>query len=199
MTGLNKDEHFYNKSEEVSFIDIKNIIHKILILGNINNHKVKELESKSLFNCIEIIKDKKVISKIGEVKQSLLKTFDIVQKLYYAEILWENYLTCLKEEFLFTKISKFPEVKRDLSIILSKNQKFSEIASVIDQNRKKIIKNYSLYNIYEGDRISENKIAYALRFVLHDDNKTLEDKIINSTMENLIMRFEKDLKAEIRK
>ena len=175
------------------------IIHKILILGNINNHKVKELESKSLFNCIEIIKDKKVISKIGEVKQSLLKTFDISQKLYYAEILWENYLTCLKEEFLFTKISKFPEVKRDLSIILSKNQKFSEIASVIDQNRKKIIKNYSLYNIYEGDRIGENKIAYALRFVLHDDNKTLEDKNINSTMENLIMRFEKDLKAEIRK
>ena len=199
MTGLNKDEHFYSKSEEVSFIDIKNIINKILILGNINNHKVKELESKSLFNCIEIIKDKKVISKIGEVKQSLLKTFDISQKLYYAEILWENYLTCLKEEFLFTKISKFPEVKRDLSIILSKNQKFSEIASVIDQNRKKIIKNYSLYNIYEGDRIGENKIAYALRFVLHDDNKTLEDKNINSTMENLIMRFEKDLKAEIRK
>ena len=58
---------------------------------------------------------------------------------------------------------------------------------------------YSLYNIYEGDRIGENKIAYALRFVLHDDNKTLEDKIINCTMENLIMRFEKDLKAEIRK
>ena len=67
------------------------------------------------------------------------------------------------------------------------------------KNRKKIIKNYSLYNIYEGDRIGKDKIAYALRFVLHDDNKTLEDKIINSTMENLIMRFEKDLKAEIRK
>ena len=107
-------------------------------------------------------------------------------------------MACLKEEFTFTKISKFPEVKRDLSIILSKNQKFSEIASVIDQNRNKIIKNYSLYNIYEGDRIGKDKIAYALRFVLHDDNKTLEDKIINSTMENLIMRFEKDLKAKIK-
>ena len=126
---------------------------------------------------IEIIKDKKVICKIGEVRQSLLKTFDIGQKLYFAEILWENYLACLKEEFTITKISKFPEVKRDLSIILSKNQKFSEIASVIDQNRNKIIKNYSLYNIYEGDRIGKDKIAYALRFVLHDDNKTLEDKI----------------------
>ena len=199
MTGLNKDEHFYNNSEEVSFIDIKNIINKVLILGNINNYKVKGAESKSLINCIEIIQDKKVICKIGEVRQNLLKTFDIRQKLYFAEIIWENYLACLKEEFTFTKISKFPEVKRDLSIILSKNQKFSEIASVIDQNRKKIIKNYSLYNIYEGDRIGKDKIAYALRFVLHDDNKTLEDKIINSTMENLIMRFEKDLKAEIRK
>ena len=131
MTGLNKDEHFYSKSEEVSFIDIKNIINKILILGNINNYKVKELESISLINCIKIIQDKKVICKIGEVKESLLKTFEIGQKLYYAEILWENYLTCIKEEFTFTKISKFPEVKRDLSIILSKNQKFSEISTIL--------------------------------------------------------------------
>ena len=199
MTGLNKDEYFKSKSDEVSFIDMKNIINKVLILGNINNYKVKEFKSKTLINCIEIIHNKKTICMIGEVKESLLKNFEIGQKVYYSEILWDNYLLNFKNNFSFTKISKFPEVKRDLSIILSKNQKFSEIASLIDQNRKKIIKNYSLYNMYEGDKIGKNKIAYALRFVLHDENKTLEDKTINNIMENLIFRLEKDLRAEIRK
>ena len=199
MTGLSKEEHFNNESEEVTFLDIKNIVNKVLILGNIKNYKYKEIKSKTLTNSIELIYKNKTICKIGEVKQSLLKNFDISQKVYYSEIMWENYLSSFEDKFTFTKISKFPEVKRDLSVILSSNKKFSEIANVIDQNRKKIIKNYSLYNIYEGDRIGKNKVAYALRFILHDESKTLEDKIINSTMENLISRFEKDLKAEIRK
>ena len=199
MTGLSKEEHFNNVSEEVTFLDIKNIVNKILILGNIKNYKYKDLKSKTLTNSIELIFKKKTICKIGEVKQSLLKNFEISQKVYFTEILWENYLSCFDDKFTFTKISKFPEVKRDLSVILSSNKKFAEIANVIDQNRKKIIKNYSLYNIYEGDRIGKDKVAYALRFILHDESKTLEDKIINSTMENLISRFEKDLKAEIRK
>jgi len=199
MTGLSKEEHFNNESKEVTFLDIKNIVNKVLILGNIKNYKYKEIKSKTLTNSIELIYKKKTICKIGEVKQSLLKNFDISQKVYYSEIIWENYLSSFEDKFTFTKISKFPEVKRDLSVVLSSNKKFSEIANIIDQNRKKIIKNYSLYNIYEGDRIGKDKVAYALRFILHDESKTLEDKIINSTMENLISRFEKDLKAEIRK
>ena len=150
MTGLSKEEHFNNESEEVSFLDIKNIVNKVLILGNIKNYKYKEIKSKTLTNSIELIFKKKTICKIGEVKQSLLKNFEISQKVYFTEILWENYLSCFDDKFTFTKISKFPEVKRDLSVILSSNKKFAEIANVIDQNRKKIIKNYSLYNIYEG-------------------------------------------------
>ena len=75
MTGLSKEEHFNNVSEEVTFLDIKNIVNKILILGNIKNYKYKDLKSKTLTNSIELIFKKKTICKIGEVKQSLLKKF----------------------------------------------------------------------------------------------------------------------------
>ena len=119
--------------------------------------------------------------------------------MFFAEINWENYLKYFNREFSFSKIPKFPEVKRDLSIILSDNKKFSEIMGIIERNKKKIIKKVTLYDIYQGDTIGKNKVAYALRFILQDDEKTLEDKRINGTMKNLINSFEKDLGAEIRK
>ena len=86
-----------------------------------------------------------------------------------------------------------------MSLVLSKEKKFSEISNIIDKNRRNIIQSYSLYDIYEGENIGENKVAYALRFVLQDINKTLEEKTINGAMENLIGKFEKILGAEIRK
>jgi len=141
----------------------------------------------------------KSICKIGNVNKSLSSRFEIDQEVYFCEIDWKNYLSSFNEKFSFDPISKFPEVKRDLSLVLSKEKKFSEISNIIDKNRRNIIQSYSLYDIYEGENIGENKVAYALRFVLQDINKTLEEKTINGAMENLIGKFENVLGAEIRK
>ena len=63
----------------------------------------------------------------------------------------------------------------------------------------KTVKKVSLYDIYEGESIGKDQVAYSLRFILQDENKTLGEKEINSTMENLIKVFERKLDAEIRK
>ena len=141
----------------------------------------------------------KSICKIGNVNQALSSSFEINQEVYFCEIDWKNYLNSFNEKFSFDHISKFPEVKRDLSLVLPNDRKFSEISNIIDKNRRNIIQSYSLYDIYEGENIGKNKVAYALRFVLQDINKTLDEKTINGAMENLIGKFEKILGAEIRK
>ena len=99
---------------------------------------------------------------------------------------------------LYKPVSKFPEVQRDLSLILDKSVKFSDIENIVEKNKLNLIKKIHLYDIYEGKNIN-NKKAYAIRFILQDDNKTLDEKSINHTMETLIGSFEKELKAEIRK
>ena len=199
LTGLLKEEHFNSSPNKIKFFDLLNLVNKLLVIADIKNYSIEESKSKTLSACFEIKYNKKSICKIGNVNKSISSNYDIDQEVYFCEIDWENYIKSFNHEFSFSSISKFPEVKRDLSLVLSKDKKFKEISHIIDKNRRNIIKNYSLYDIYEGENIGDKKIAYALRFVLQDVNKTLEEKTINSTMENLIRNFEKILGAEIRK
>ena len=198
-TGLLKEEHFNSKPKKIQFFDLLNLTNKILVIAGIHNYSIKENKSKTLTNSFEIIYMDKSICKIGNVNKSISSRFEIDQEVYFCEIDWKNYLSSFNEKFSFDPISKFPEVKRDLSLVLSKEKKFSEISNIIDKNRRNIIQSYSLYDIYEGENIGENKVAYALRFVLQDINKTLDEKTINGAMENLIGKFENILGAEIRK
>ena len=119
--------------------------------------------------------------------------------MYYAEFDWTTYIENFSREFTFREIPKFPEVQRDLSLVINKAVKFRDIKSVIYFNKLKALKNFSLYDIYEGESIGKDKVAYSLRFILQDENKTLGEKEINSTMDSLIKAFEKKLNAEIRK
>ncbi len=199
VTGLLKDEHFNSKPKEIKFFDLLNLVNKLLVIADIENYSIEKNKSRSLSNCFEIKYHEKSICKIGNVNRKISSKFDIDQEVYFCEIDWQNYMTSFNDKFSFSSISKFPEVKRDISLVLSKDKKFSEISNIINKNRRDIIKNYSLYDIYEGENIGEKKIAYALRFVLQDVKKTLEEKKINSTMENLMENFEKLLGAEIRK
>ena len=150
-------------------------MNKLLVIADIKNYSIEENKSKTLSACFEIKYNKKSICKIGNVNKSISSNYDIDQEVYFCEIDWGNYIKSFNHEFSFSAISKFTEVKRDLSLVLSKEKKFKEISHIIDKNRRNIIKNYSLYDIYEGENIGDKKIAYALRFVLQDVNKTLEE------------------------
>ena len=97
------------------------------------------------------------------------------------------------KEFKFSEIPKFPQVQRDLSLVMNKDVKYNDVISVIDLNKNKILKKVSLYDIYEGDSIGSNRIAYSMRFILQDESKTLGEKEINSTMDILIKVFEEEL------
>ena len=169
-----------------------------MIQANILNYKTIVSKSKILDECVKLEIDKKTICTIGKVKKELLNYFEINQDVYFAELEWNNFINNLDNDLKYIKISKYPEVKRDLSIILDKKKSYNDILEIIGKNDK-IIKNISLYDIYEGNNIGKNKKAYALRFVLQEKNKTLDDKIISSIMNNLIKEFEIKLNAEIRK
>ena len=198
MSGLSNEEHFSSKSKIISFFDIYNTINKIMIQANILNYKTIVSKSKILDECVKLEIDKKTICTIGKVKKELLNYFEINQDVYFAELDWNNFINNLDNNLEYIEISKYPEVKRDLSIILDKKKSYNDILEIIGKNDK-IIKNISLYDIYEGNNIGKNKKAYALRFVLQEKNKTLDDKIISSIMNNLIKEFEIKLNAEIRK
>jgi phenylalanyl-tRNA synthetase beta chain len=97
------------------------------------------------------------------------------------------------------EVPKFPEVRRDLSLVLDKQVTFAEIKQLVLETEKRLIKDIIAFDVYEGDKIPQGKKAYALGFTLLDETKTLTDEEIEKTMTSLMSAFEGKMGAVIRK
>jgi phenylalanyl-tRNA synthetase beta chain len=135
----------------------------------------------------------------GFVNKKILKTFDIDVPVYYAEFNWDNLLkVTAKHSIRFTEIPKYPEVRRDLALLIDKEVRFNQIKELAYKTEKKFLKQISLFDVFEGEKLGNHKKSYAVSFILQDENKTLTDKQIDKIMNNFIRVFEKEIGAQIR-
>ena len=104
-----------------------------------------------------------------------------------------------KVDLTYQPVPKFPEVRRDLSLVLDKHITFEETKRLAFKTERKLLKRLNVFSVYEGEKIEEGKKSYAINFILQDENKTLNDKQIDKVMANLMRSFEQELKAIIRK
>jgi phenylalanyl-tRNA synthetase beta chain len=99
---------------------------------------------------------------------------------------------------LYKKISKFPEVSRDLSILIDDNIKYDKIHNTVKQINQKLIREISLFDVYKGDKLPKNKKSYGLAFKILDDEKTLSEQEIDGLMNQIIAKLKEEFKAELR-
>ena len=141
----------------------------------------------------------KQVAVIGKVAKSLLKRFDLDEPVYYADINWGELLKLSKKsQVRFSELSRFPSVKRDLALLLDSEVRFQDIVKVAFETEKRILKNVTLFDVYEGKNLEAGKKSYAVTFTLEDENATLNDKMIEKTMQRLIQNLDSRLGAKIR-
>ena len=201
MTGQDLPENWNVTTREVSFFDLKSHCENILKRIGINKNSVqtKYIKTDSISDGLIYVSENKKLLTIGVVDTKLLKQFDIVNQVYYAEFEWDNLMHCAsKNEVIFKELSKFPEVRRDLALLIDNSVKFSEIEQIAFNTEKKFLKEVSLFDVYTGDKIDQNKKSYAVSFILEDTTKTLNDKQIERIMENLVQAFGKEVGASLR-
>jgi phenylalanyl-tRNA synthetase beta chain len=133
------------------------------------------------------------------VRKDLLKKSDVKQEVFYGEIDWAFVLKKYSPEVSFIEIPKFPAVRRDLSLLLSKATTFNQVVQVAQKTERKLLKNVNVFDVYEGDKIGADQKSYSVSFMLQDIEKTLNDKIIDKTMQRLILSFENELGAIVRR
>ena len=104
-----------------------------------------------------------------------------------------------KHRIAFEELSKFPEVKRDLALLVDRQVTFAQLRAIALATERKLLKSVSLFDVYEGDKLPEGKKSYALSFVLEDKSQTLTDKAIERVMNNLQAQFERQAGAVVRK
>lgn len=136
---------------------------------------------------------------IGSVAPALLKQFGIRQSVFAAEIGWQQLFELVKRNRIaYRELPKYPEVRRDLALLLDEGVNFADLRRTAFRNGKKLLKKVSLFDVYRGDKIPAGKKQYALSFVLQDVEKTLTDNDVERIMTNLVNAFGREHGATLR-
>jgi phenylalanyl-tRNA synthetase beta chain len=200
LTGNNSSESWQEKGTAVNFFDIKNIAVQLLECFNVQPTSAVEIENNPLFDkAIEYKDGINTLISLGYISSPLLKLADIRQDVLYAVVDLDLLLKLYQTKATYKEISKFPEVRRDLSLVLDKKVSYEEIKELAFKTEKKLLQSINVFDLYEGDRIEKGKKSYSVSFQLLDKDQTLTDEVIDSTMNKLMAQFEKQLGAEIRK
>ncbi|OFX76223.1 MAG: phenylalanine--tRNA ligase subunit beta [Bacteroidetes bacterium GWE2_29_8] len=201
ITGNQRQELWNKPVQKSNFFDVKEHALNVLARCGIEGIKEDYTEDSTLFENILTLKvqNNLEIGFIATVKNSVLKHYDINQPVHYAIIYWEKvFQISANKKIKFKELSKFQSVKRDLSLLIDKHISFSELKEMALKTERKLLKEVSLFDVYEGKNLDANKKSYSLRFILLDENKTLTDKDIEQTMNKLIEEYKKQYNAVLR-
>ena len=199
ITGSFETENWQSKTRSVTYYDLAQQVAHVLQRSSIENIKQEQLNDPLFDYGMKMLKGTKEIGKIGKVKTALVKDFGIKQEIFYADLNTALLFKAANPKFVVQEVPKFPEVRRDLSLVLDKKVTFAEIKELVLATEKRLIKDIISFDVYEGDKIPEGKKAYALGFTLLDENKTLTEEEIDKTMSRLMSAFEGKMGALIRK
>lgn len=199
LTGDQSEESWNVDKKTSDFHELSSIVHKLLDKFSVADFQSVPTQSQGFEYGLDIMLNNVVLVSFGKLKAKLTKIIGVNQSVFYAEFNWSKMLKKYGKTTLYKAVSKFPEVRRDLSLVIDKKTEFSEIMEIAQTIGRKLIKRINVFSVYEGENIGEDKKSYALSFILQDENKTLNDKVIDKTMNALIDSFEKNLNAIIRK
>ena len=197
-TGNRLQESWTNPQKPSDFFLFKGYVNTILSRLGINRTQYKPVNSDVFAEGIAIAAGTEILVEFGTVKKTILKHFDIKQEVFYADFNWNAILKSLSNKIKFTEISKYPEVRRDLALLVDEKVAFDDVYNIARQTEKYLLKDITLFDVYVGAYLPEGKKSYAVSFTIQDDSKTLTDTQIEKIMSKLQSNFETQLGAQLR-
>lgn len=202
VTGNRETANWATPETPASFFLLKSYVENILKRLGFNPERLNVTDSASELFAEGLVyenSNKNKLVEMGLVASRWLKKFDIEAPVYYADFDWGQLLFEQKKNTVkYAELPKYPEVRRDLALVLDKEVKFSAVKALAFRTERQLLRAVSLFDVYEGKGIPEGKKSYAVSFTLRDDAKTLQDKVIDKVMERLVAALEKELGAKLR-
>lgn len=200
ITGAIESENWSAKQVAAGFYNLKAAVDQIVQRLNIKGLVSNDASSANFSSGISYRKGEKALVEFGSVSKAVLKKLDLSGEVFYADFDWDLVIRSVRNnKIAYREVSKFPSVRRDLSMLLNKEVTFDQLKQIAQKTEKGLLKEVNVFDVYVGDKLPEGKKSYALSFILQDEEKTLADKQIEAIMQKLILNFEKQAGAEIRK
>ena len=199
LSGSLHPEIWNKNSDKVDFFFLKEKVEHILYRLGINNFKSSEGNGWGRSYSLTYSYRGQRLVCFGEITKDITNKFGIKSDVYMADFNWDLVLEIAGDtEIIFKEVSKFPEVRRDLSLLIDKAVSFEKLENIALKVDKKILKSVNLFDVYIGENLPQGKKSYALSFIMSDDTKTLTDKKIDKVMDKLIESFKGQIGAEVR-
>lgn len=200
ITGAKETENWNSNGGPAGFYNLKSAVDLIISRLNLKGLVLDETIGANFSSGITYRKGEKALVEFGTVSKAALKKIDISGEVFCADFNWDLIIRSVRNnKIAYREVSKFPSVRRDLSLLLNKDVSFEQLKQIALKTDKNILKEVNVFDVYAGDRLPEGKKSYALSFILQDEEKTLTDKQIEAIMQKLILNFDKQAGAEIRK
>lgn len=202
LAGNRVENSWAHPNEKSSVFELKAIVENILVrLGVDMKRIVMGKLNNDIYSVGLTIRSGagRQLGTLGIVSKKICKQLDVDAEVYYAELSWTALMKETKKAAVtFSEISKFPAVKRDLALLIDKNVQFADIEKIAKESDRKLLKEVSLFDVYEGKNLPAGKKSYAVSFYLQDENKTLNDKQIDAIMKKIQTNLEQKLGAQLR-
>ena len=199
VSGNVKAENWNTTSDKANYFFVKEKVEHILARLGITKLKSETISTHGFSDGLMYKFKKKRLVCFGKLDKKLCKAFGVKSDVYAADFNWDLVLELAGyTKIKYKEVSKFPEVRRDLSLLVDKSVSFDELMKIAKQADNKILKSVNLFDVYEGDKLPEGKKSYALSFTMADETKTLTDKYIDKVMEKLQKSLADKAGAELR-
>ncbi len=141
----------------------------------------------------------KQVAVLGPVQPALARQYGIKQPVFVAEIRWDAIMELLKRNKVrYKELPKYPEVRRDLALLLDESVTFAELRKCAFQTEKTLLRQVTLFDVYRGDKIPSDKKQYALGFTLQHPDQTLTDADVEKAIDRLYKAFQTKFGAVLR-
>lgn len=199
FTGNKSELNWNSPAKKTDIYFVKGICERILSLLGLHG-QIESASAESAEDSMVVFVNRIQVATLSHVSKKDLEMFSIKQPVFYLNIDWDKLLSLAKkEEIYYEPVSKFPAVQRDLSILLDKKIHYAEIEKLVKSLQIKKLKNIQLFDVFENERLGQNKKSLAINFTFLDKEKTLTDEEIETMMKKIISNLENKLDAVIRR
>ena len=199
ITGSRHPESWHGKAETVDFFDLKGDFEAIFELGQAGHEFIFRKGEHAAMHpgqCAEIVRDGRVIGYMGALHPSRAKTMDMPAAVYLAELslkaVTEGKVSC------FSALSKYPEVRRDLALVVNTSIVAGDVERAIENEVGKLLRRVNTFDVYAGQGIEEGCKSLAMGLTFQHPSRTLKDYEVNELVGRIVTRLKQDFNAILR-
>jgi phenylalanyl-tRNA synthetase beta chain len=199
ISGKVNDQSWQYKTRNLDFFDLKQSCDNLMTKLGIKKKLIEGANVDGLFErsyAYTVGKDSLI--EFGQVNTAHCKKAGVKSKTFIAIANWDLLLKYSNAKTIFKELPKTFFVRRDFSLILDENVEYASIENEGYKANKKLLKDITLFDVYEGDKLPKGKKSYAVSFTFQDNDSTLQDSTIDPIMEDIRKKLEENLGAELR-